>query len=112
MIVIPALILLFCYIIIFSLIDLKRERTFCKYPAISFVIPCYNDADTIPKTIRSIYHVYRDHEFELIVINDASEDCTLEVLEDSKQRYPFQLVNNTVNLGKARALNDCIMAVL
>lgn len=106
MIVISTLILLFCYIIIFSVIDLRKKRTVCEYPPISFVIPCYNDADTVDETIRSIYHTYRDQTFEVIVINDASEDHTSQELHNLK--YPIQLINNPVNLGKAKSLNNCI----
>ena len=108
MIVISALILLFCYIIIFSVIDLRKKRTVCEYPPISFVIPCYNDADTVAETVRSVYYTYRDQTFEVIVINDSSKDHTARELRNLRYKYQIQIVNNPVNLGKAKSLNNCI----
>lgn len=108
MIVVSALILLFCYVIIFSVIDLRKKRTVCEYPPISFVIPCYNDADTVAETVRSIYYAYRDQTFEVIVINDSSEDHTSQELQNLRYKYKIQMVDNPINLGKARSLNNCI----
>lgn len=107
MIVLGALILLFGYILISSFVDFRRKREVREHPAISFVIPCYNGGDTIAETVRSVYHAYRDHPFELVIIDDASDDRTREVLEKLGQRYPFRLVHNALNRGKAQSLNDC-----
>lgn len=108
MLVISTLILLFCYVIIFSVVDLRKKRSICEYPPISFVIPCYNDADTVTETVRSIYHAYRNQTFEVIVINDASKDSTSQKLQGLKDKHEIQLVNNSINLGKAKSLNNHI----
>ena len=48
-------------------------------PKISVIIPVYNGEKTIQKTIESVLQqTWQD--FELIVINDGSQDATLEIL--------------------------------
>jgi len=52
-------------------------------PKISIVIPVYNQAKTIKKTLKSIFQqTFKD--FEVIVVNDGSTDAILAVLR------PFQ----------------------
>ncbi len=49
-------------------------------PEISIIMPAYNAAQTIPKTIQSVLdQTFTD--FELIVINDGSTDQTVEQVE-------------------------------
>jgi glycosyltransferase involved in cell wall biosynthesis len=49
-------------------------------PLISVIIPVYNGEKTIRETIESILNqTFTD--FELIVINDGSQDATLEIVE-------------------------------
>jgi cellulose synthase/poly-beta-1,6-N-acetylglucosamine synthase-like glycosyltransferase len=47
-------------------------------PAISIIVPAYNEAATIAESIRSLL-LLNYPEFELIVVNDGSTDRTLEV---------------------------------
>lgn len=50
-------------------------------PLISVVIPCYNDGDFLPETIRKL--ALQTHtSFEIIIVNDGSTDSnTLQLLE-------------------------------
>jgi glycosyltransferase involved in cell wall biosynthesis len=49
-------------------------------PLISVIIPAYNASKTIQETIESVLNqTFTD--FELIVINDGSQDATLEVVD-------------------------------
>ena len=50
-------------------------------PLISVVIPAYNSEKTIGETVRSVLAQTMD-EFEIIVINDGSQDGTLEQLNE------------------------------
>ena len=48
-------------------------------PLISVIIPVYNGETTIEETVNSVLgQTFTD--FELIVINDGSEDSTLDIL--------------------------------
>jgi glycosyltransferase involved in cell wall biosynthesis len=49
-------------------------------PIISVIIPAYNAEKTIKETIQSVLNqTWQD--FELLIINDGSQDATLEVIE-------------------------------
>lgn len=54
---------------------------------VSFIIPAYNAADTIVRCLDSIYGLSLGREeFEVIVIDDASSDNTVEVVEQYCQK--------------------------
>lgn len=77
---------------------------------ISVITPAYNAAETLPKlydTIRS--QTFR--QFEWIVVNDGSEDNTLEVLNMLMKDSPFpcQLFDQE-NQGVSRARNRALSA--
>lgn len=75
------------------------------YPPVSFVIPCYNEGETVRDTIR--YLLDQDYpDFEIIAVNDGSTDETRAILEALAQAYPaVRVVNLAQNQGKAMALN-------
>ena len=57
-------------------------------PAISILVPAYNEETTIAPAIRSMLQLSYS-EFEIIVINDGSKDGTLEVLKQEFGLLPF-----------------------
>jgi dolichol-phosphate mannosyltransferase len=52
---------------------------------LSVVIPVYNEADALPSLFRALYPVLRsmDCNYELILVNDGSEDETFQVLSNA-----------------------------
>jgi glycosyltransferase involved in cell wall biosynthesis len=82
-------------------------------PLISVIIPAYNSSKTIQQTIESVLNqTFTD--FELLVIDDGSQDATLEVVKRiSDQRlqifsYPNAGVSVTRNRGLAKAVGEYI----
>jgi glycosyltransferase involved in cell wall biosynthesis len=72
-------------------------------PAVSVVLPTYNRADTLKRSIQSVLS-QSFTDFELIVVDDASRDESAEVVasfDDSRIKY----VRNEFNLGGAGARN-------
>jgi glycosyltransferase involved in cell wall biosynthesis len=58
-------------------------------PLISVIVPVYNGEKTIRETIESVL-AQSFSDFELIVINDGSQDSTLDVLasiQDPRLKY-------------------------
>jgi glycosyltransferase involved in cell wall biosynthesis len=49
-------------------------------PLVSFVVPCYNYARFLPDCLHSIFGQEGNYAIEVIAIDDASSDNTLEVL--------------------------------
>ncbi|MDH7606662.1 MAG: glycosyltransferase family 2 protein [Candidatus Bathyarchaeota archaeon] len=69
---------------------------------VSVVIPAYNEEKTIGRVIEEIIQVMESLGFpyEIIVIDDGSEDCTKEVAG----KYKVTILSNGKNMGKGYAL--------
>lgn len=70
-------------------------------PLISIIIPAYNSAKTIGKLLGSIADSAGFNECEVIVVDDASSDATLEVTAG----YNVKLIKNRINSGSAASRN-------
>lgn len=66
---------------------------------ISFVIPAYNEEDTISVVLIEILALYPDAE--VIVVNDASTDKTLDIISSFPK---VSLLTNKVNSGHAKSV--------
>ena len=71
------------------------------YPKISIIIPAYNEEKVIKKTIESIIET-RYPRKEIILVDDGSNDRTLEVVSQFKNQI---IILHKANGGKASALN-------
>ena len=51
---------------------------------LSIVIPAYNEAESLPETIRQISQALKSHKIsnEILVVNDKSSDNTIDVLSN------------------------------
>lgn len=74
-------------------------------PAVTVLVPCYNEAETIVSTCENLLALdYPD--YRVVFINDGSSDDTAKKIKSYTDRIPyFYLVNLNRNQGKARALN-------
>ncbi|MEH2111554.1 glycosyltransferase [Nostoc sp.] len=80
-----------------------------KLPKISVIIPAYNSEKTIKQTIQSVLNQTFTN-LELIVINDGSQDSTLEVVtqfQDSRIKV-FSYANAGGNVSRNRGLNHAV----
>lgn len=77
-----------------------------EYPLISVLVPCYNRERYIEETLLSILE--QDYpNFELIVVDDGSQDASVEKIQALQQRYGFQLYRQA-NQGVSAALNTAL----
>ena len=81
---------------------LRYPRT-KKFPAITFIVPAFNEEKNIEKCLNSILNVDYPSKFKILVINDGSTDKTAEVVKKF-EKYGVRLVNKKRG-GKAVALN-------
>lgn len=78
-------------------------------PLVSFVVLSYNYARFIGETIRSILEQQGEHDFEVIVVDDASTDHSHDVIaafQDARIRY----FRHKQNLGHAATVTDGLRA--
>lgn len=87
---------------------MKKMKMNKAKPQISVVLPVYNAEKYIKGAIESILNqTFKD--FELIIVNDASTDNTLDILKEyAKRDKRIVIVNNKENLYIAGALNEGI----
>ena len=75
---------------------------------ISIVLPFFNEAESIPHffvRLNTVISKIPDCRFELICINDGSQDTTFQALEAAKLLHPaITIVDLTRNFGKEAAL--------
>jgi biofilm PGA synthesis N-glycosyltransferase PgaC len=73
-------------------------------PFVSIIVPCFDEAENVVETIGAAVDQNYPN-FEVIAINDGSNDDTGAVLNDLMTRYPkLRVVQLTKNQGKAMAL--------
>ncbi len=76
-------------------------------PVISMVCPAYNEAEGIPLFLEKLVPVLEKigKSYEIVFVNDGSEDATLDVLKEEKKRFPrIRIINLSRNFGKEAAL--------
>lgn len=79
------------------------------YPAVSILIPCFNEEKTARETVESAL-AQRYPNFEVIAINDGSADGTKAVLDQmEKEHKNLRVIHLAENQGKAMALRTGAM---
>jgi glucosyltransferase len=79
-----------------------------EYMLVSIVVPCYNEAEMLQlfyKELCAIVDAIAEYQFEIIFINDGSDDATLEkihVLADHDNRVRYASFSR--NFGKESAI--------
>ncbi len=74
---------------------------------LSVVIPCYNEVKTLEIVIEAVQNCGLHHiEIEIIVVDDASIDGTVELLKSRLEAMVDQVIYHRVNRGKGAALRS------
>lgn len=83
-------------------------------PEISVIVCSYNHAKWIERCIRSIVHQENidPDSYEIVVVNDGSNDHTMEILENLSVLHQIKIINNEKNLGLPKSLNNAIKRAL
>jgi len=75
---------------------------------ISVVVPCFNQEKYIEETLQSIKANSKTMEFEVIVVDDASTDKSVEVIQnyiDKEKDMDIRLLKQDKNMGVSAARN-------
>ena len=78
---------------------------------LSVIIPCYNEKKTIQaileKVIESLNN-YKIVDYEIIIVDDSSDDGTKELLDEIKNKEKMIIFFHETNLGKGAAIQTAI----
>ena len=70
------------------------------------IIPVFNEQENIESVIDEWQNIIIDSEFDILIINDGSEDKTPIILERLKNKYKNLYVINKKNRGHGNAIID------
>lgn len=71
----------------------------------SWILPIYNEAESLPRLIKSIEAALPSSATEIIAVNDASFDLTAQILDDLARGKPYlKIITFSSHLGKWAAL--------
>lgn len=75
-------------------------------PDLSFVIPAYNEAETITETLNRVSRKARRlvQQAEILVVDDGSTDATLSLVQSGHWEVPVRLLRLSRNFGKEQAI--------
>ena len=72
---------------------------------LSVVVPCYNEEDSLEFFLDEIQKTLADYNYEVIFINDGSEDSTLEKIRNLANSNPnVKYISFSRNFGKESAI--------
>jgi glycosyltransferase involved in cell wall biosynthesis len=81
-----------------------------KFRSLSVFFPAYNDAPSIPSLVRRTFQVLGEgvDDYEVIVVNDGSQDKTAEVLDSLSREFGplLRVVTHAENQGYGGALRS------
>jgi hyaluronan synthase len=81
-------------------------------PSVAFIVPVKNEGLMIGVTIRGLFEAnYPDDRFEVVVVNDGSDDETATVLRIAQRAHPrLKVIELPTNVGKRHAMAAGIRA--
>jgi glycosyltransferase involved in cell wall biosynthesis len=78
---------------------------------LSIIIPCYNEKKTIQAILEKIIenlNNYKIDDYEIIIVDDSSDDGTKELLNEIKNKEKIIVFFHETNLGKGAAIQTAI----
>lgn len=79
------------------------------YPLIAVLVPCFNEEANVEETIEALMDLHYPN-YEVIAINDGSQDRTGELLNQMAERFPrLRVIHQLQNQGKAVGLNTAAL---
>ena len=84
-------------------------------PTISFAVPSKNEGENIRETILKIANInYQKNKFNIIAINDGSDDNTLtemlaaKYIIEKKSKVSVKVIDWKINKGKREGMAECV----
>jgi dolichol-phosphate mannosyltransferase len=71
---------------------------------ISLIIPTYNEKDNIPPLVERIHQALSGSNYEIILVDDSSQDGTAEIASSLSPKYPVRVIVRRGEKGLATAV--------
>ena len=81
---------------------------------LSILIPCFNEKNSIEKIISKILLSLKNYElnnYEIIIVDDFSNDGTKEILKNYETKENFKILYHDKNQGKGSAIQTAIKSI-
>ena len=78
---------------------------------LTIIIPCYNEKNTIEEILKKINESLKSYEllkFEILIVDDFSNDGTKDVLKNFTNNEKIQIFYHDNNLGKGAAIHTAL----
>ena len=80
-------------------------------PDFSVVVPVFDEGGAAPALAREIAAAFGDRNYEIVFVNDASRDNTLDLLTALKAEIPqLRVLSHQKNSGQSRSVRSGILA--
>ena len=78
---------------------------------ISVVVPVFNEEENAGPLIEEIATAMKDHNYEMVFVDDCSTDTTLAVLKELKKKNKnLRVLHHNQNAGQSRGVRSGVMA--
>lgn len=84
-----------------------------RHPKLSVVIPAYNEAARLGRTLPQIVNYFTNQKYskEIIIVDDGSTDSTANIVNRQSQKTSFlKLISLDANMGKGGAVRQGVLA--
>ncbi len=75
----------------------------------SVIIPVFNESGNIDKLLNEIHNHLKKFEYEIIIVDDCSNDDTIKEIKNFKKKN-INLLVNKINMGQSFSLNKGILS--
>jgi len=83
-----------------------------EFPDVTFLVPAYNEQDSIEGTLKALMKVdYPKDKKKILVVNDGSEDGTSKIVREFMKMHDNVDILDKENSGKANSLNQALKLV-
>ncbi|MDF1500435.1 MAG: glycosyltransferase family 2 protein [Anaerolineales bacterium] len=81
-------------------------------PLLSIIIPAYNEELRLPGSLENIISFLgsQPYEYEVLIVENGSQDRTYEIAQDFERRYPFVRALSEPKAGKGLAVRRGMLA--
>jgi dolichol-phosphate mannosyltransferase len=96
-------------------VQLDRGASAARLPrTVRIVLPAYNEAENLPALFRALRETMEDNHiaYEVIVVDDGSQDGTAAIVEAAAAELPLVLVRHAENQGLGSTLRDGLQTAL